>query len=179
MHINADEVANPNNTQKTLNEKLYNNSQRFANLENYCSEKKLKINEEERSVVEERIFNTHQESSKSDFEKMLEEGLLIPDNPIFERLESLDIPASDKIALYSAYKTIAGMANIENLSLEVNDREHIILKAYDQKIKLNIKQKHLDGFIDATGTEIPLGSVEELLDIGLLINMLKNEHNTR
>ena len=175
MQLTAEDLANPSSAQNTLNEKLYQNSEAFKQLENYCKEHQLTINEEKRGELETRIFT----NNESDFKKMQEEELLLPNDETFQNLQQLELTDSEKLALYSTYKSMTGKANIENLSLEVNDSENVTLKAYDQEIKLNMKQKQLDGFMDATGKEISIGSAEELLHIGLLMNRLRNPQHTR
>lgn len=175
MQLTAEDLANPSSAQNTLNEKLYQNSEAFKQLENYCKEHQLTINEEKRGELETRIFT----NNESDFKKMQEEELLLPNDETFQNLQQLELTDSEKLALYSTYKSMTGKANIENLSLEVNDSENVTLKAYDQEIKLNMKQKQLDGFVDATGKEISIGSAEELLHIGLLMNRLRNPQHTR
>lgn len=175
MQLTAEALANPSSAQNTLNEKLYQNSEAFKQLENYCKEHQLTINEEKRGELETRIFT----NNENDFKKMQEEKLLLPNDETFQNLQQLELTDSEKLALYSTYKSMAGKANIENLSLEVNDSENVTLKTYDQEIKLNMKQKQLDGFVDATGKEISIGSAEELLHIGLLMNRLRNPQHTR
>lgn len=175
MQLTAEDLANPSSAQNTLNEKLYQNSEAFKQLENYCKEHQLTINEEKRGELETRIFT----NNENDFKKMQEEKLLLPNDETFQNLQQLELTDSEKLALYSTYKSMAGKANIENLSLEVNDSENVTLKTYDQEIKLNMKQKQLDGFVDATGKEISIGSAEELLHIGLLMNRLRNPQHTR
>ncbi len=178
MQLKAEDLANPSSAQNNLNERLYQDSEAFKQLENYCTQYQLTVNEEKRQELEQRIF-TNKQLSKSDFKKMQEEGLLLPHDETFQNIQKLGLPDSEKLTLYKTYKTMAGKANIEQLGLEVNDTESITLKAYGQEIKLNMKQKRLEGFVDATGNEIPIGSAEELLHIGLLVSMLKNDHNTR
>ncbi len=178
MQLKAEDLANPSSAQNNLNERLYQDSEAFKQLENYCTQYQLTVNEEKRQELEQRIF-TSKQLSESDFKKMQEEGLLLPHDVTFQSIKKLELPDSEKLTLYNTYKTMAGKANIEKLNLEVNDTESIILKAYGQEIKLNMKQKRLEGFVDATGNKIPIGSAEELLHIGLLVSMLKNDHNTR
>ncbi len=178
MQLKAEDLANPSSAQNNLNERLYQDSEAFKQLENYCTQYQLTVNEEKRQELEQRIF-TSKQLSESDFKKMQEEGLLLPHDVTFQSIKKLEVPDTEKLTLYNTYKTMAGKANIEKLNLEVNDTESIILKAYGQEIKLNMKQKRLEGFVDATGNKIPIGSAEELLHIGLLVSMLKNDHNTR
>lgn len=176
MQLKAEDLANPNLAKKNLNEKLYQSSEAFKHLESYCSQYQLTVNEATRKELEQEIFTN---TKGLDFKAMQEKGLLVPNSSEYQNIQKLELPDSEKVALYHAYKTLAKKANIENLSIEVHNTENVILKAYDQEIKLNMKQKHLDGFVDATGKEIPIESPEELLHIGLLINWLRNPQHTR
>ena len=178
MQLTAEDLANPSSAQHTLNERLYQNSEAFKQLESYCTQYQLTVNEEKRQELEQRIF-TSKQLSESDFKKMQEEGLLLPHDETFQSIKKLELPDSEKLTLYNTYKTMAGKANIEKLNLEVNDIENLTLKAYGQEIKLNMKQKRLEDFVDATGNEIPIGSAEELLHIGLLVNRLRKPQHTR
>lgn len=176
MQLKAEELADPNLAKKNLNERLYQNSEAFKQLESYCNQYQLTVNEATRKELEHELFTS---SKELDFKAMQERGLLVPNTQAYQHIQKLELPDREKLALYTAYQTMAGKASIDQLGIEVNDTETIILKAYHQEIKLNMKQKRLDGFVDAAGNEIPIGSAEELLHIGLLVNRLRKPQHTR
>ncbi len=176
MQLKAEELADPNLAKKNLNERLYQNSEAFKQLESYCNQYQLTVNEATRKELEHELFTS---SKELDFKAMQERGLLVPNTQAYQHIQKLELPDREKLALYTAYQTMAGKAEIEQLGIEVNDTETIILKAYHQEIKLNMKQKRLDGLVDAAGNEIPIGSAEELLHIGLLVNRLRKPQHTR
>ena len=179
MQLQADDLANPAYAQKTLNERLYQNSQAFKLLESYCAQHQLMINEEARKEIESQIFNTGKAPTEADFKAMQEKGLLIPNNANFEELSKLKLSDADKSWLYSDFLKLANKPEHQGMQIKALNEEEVELSSHEKSIVLNMQKLTLDGFKNSANIPIPLGSRGELLRVGLLVNMLRANEEIR
>ena len=63
--------------------------------------------------------------------------------------------------------------NIQGFDLETHGEEIVLKAGGNREVKLNIKNKTLDGLVNTVGSEIPFETAEEALRIGFLILTLK------
>ena len=91
------------------------------------------------------------------------------------QIDGLPISFEEKLALRQELHRIENTVNvnIQGFELETHGEEIVLKAGGNREVKLNIKNKTLDGLVNTVGSEIPFETVEEALRVGFLILTLK------
>ena len=93
----------------------------------------------------------------------------------WSQIDGLPISFEEKLALRQELHRIENTVNvnIQGFELEAHGEEIVLKAGGNREVKLNIKNKTLDGLVNTAGSEIPFETAEEALRIGFLILTLK------
>ena len=91
------------------------------------------------------------------------------------QIDGLPISFEEKLALRQELHRIENTVNvnIQGFELETHGEEIVLKAGGNREVKLNIKNKTLDGLVNTVGSEIPFETAEEALRVGFLILTLK------
>ncbi|RKW21436.1 hypothetical protein D8B45_06030 [Candidatus Gracilibacteria bacterium] len=93
------------------------------------------------------------------------------------QIDGLPISFEEKLALRQELHRIENTVNvnIQGFELETHGEEIVLKAGGNREVKLNIKNKTLDGLVNTVGSEIPFETAEEALRVGFLILTLKGK----
>ena len=93
----------------------------------------------------------------------------------WSQIDGLPISFEEKLALRQELHRIENTVNvnIQGFELEAHGEEIVLKAGGNREVKLNIKNKTLDGLVNTAGSEIPFETAEEALRVGFLILTLK------
>ena len=91
------------------------------------------------------------------------------------KIDGLPISFEEKLALRQELHRIENTVNvnIQGFELETHGEEIVLKAGGNREVKLNIKNKTLEGLVNTVGSEIPFETAEEALRVGFLILTLK------
>ena len=93
----------------------------------------------------------------------------------WSQIDGLPISFEEKLALRQELHRIENTVNvnIQGFELETHGEEIVLKAGGNREVKLNIKNKTLNGLVNTVGSEIPFETAEEALRVGFLILTLK------
>lgn len=113
-------LTDPNNTQLTLDARLYENNQRSKQLELYLKNKILRINPSKLNELNTKLFSSDKALEESDFNDLLKENFFLPNDATYQALEQIaSLPDRERILIHEAFELLKKEPSLSDLKLEL------------------------------------------------------------
>ena len=140
----------------------------------------LELNPDKQDVLLEKM-KSDQSFLAKDLDQLVLEGFFTKSEQYTTAFEAevrqLTLPDSEGNTLRKELHLLENNSDLKNFEFKALNTEEILLSFNGQNIRLNVKEKSLDGFVNSAGNKIRFADQAELLRTGIFVLSLKSNND--